>query len=134
MRSPEVMDELRKRTGYNPRQRVATALRLTLTVVEGFLLGQTLSFASLRAIFTRRFQAVLSCPFQRRFEQPEAAAFFREALQHLVSSVVASAGIELGGALAKFADVRLIDGTGQRVPPRGRKDLPACTKSRAGTK
>ncbi len=134
MRSPEVMDELRKRTGYNPRQRVATALRLTLTVVEGFLLGQTLSFASLRAIFTRRFQAVLSCPFRRRFKQPDAAAFFREALQHLVSSVVASAGIELGGALAKFADVRLIDGTGQRVPPRGRKDLPACTKSRAGTK
>ena len=132
--SPAVMDELRARTGYNPRQRVITALRLTLTVVEAFLVGQTLSFASLRAIFARRFQAVWSCPFQLRFKQPEAAEFFREALRHLVSSVVASAGIELGGALAKFVDVRLIDGTGQRVPPRGRKKLPACTKGRAGTK
>ena len=132
--SPAVMDELRARTGYNPRQRVITALRLTLTVVEAFLVGQTLSFASLRAIFARRFQAVWSCPFQLRFKQPEAAAFFREALGHLVSSVVASAGIALGGPLAKFADVRLIDGTGQRLPPRGRKKLPACTKGRAGTK
>ena len=132
--SPAVVDELRARTGYNPRQRVITALRLTLTVVEAFLVGQTLSFVSLRAIFARRFQAVWSCPFQLRFKQPEAAAFFREALEHLVRSVVATAGIELGGALANFGDVRLIDGTGQRVPPRGRKKLPACTKGRAGTK
>jgi hypothetical protein len=132
--SPEVMDDLRARTRYNPRQRVITALRLTLTVVEAFLVGQTLSFASLRAIFTRRYQGVWSCPFQLRLKQPEAVAFFREALRHLVGSVVATAGIQLEGALAKFADVRLIDGTGQRVPPRGRKNLPACTEGRAGTK
>jgi hypothetical protein len=43
--------------------------------------GQTLSFASLFAIFARRFQAVWPCPFQLRFKQPEAAAFFREALR-----------------------------------------------------
>ena len=43
--TPTVVDELRSRTGYNPRQRTGTALRLMLTVVEAFLLGQTLSFA-----------------------------------------------------------------------------------------
>jgi hypothetical protein len=81
--SPEVMDELRARTGYNPRQRVITALRLTLTVVEAFLVGQTLSFAALRAIFARRFPVSVVLLFQLRFKQPEAVAFFREALRHL---------------------------------------------------
>src|SRR5690606_41091534 len=55
--SPEVVDELREGTGYNPRQRVATAFRVMLTVVEAFLVGQTLSFATLRAIFVRRFRS-----------------------------------------------------------------------------
>ena len=80
---PAVVDELRARTGYNPRQRHGTAFRLMLTVVEGFLVGQTLTFASLRAIFVRRFGFIRSCPFQRRFKQESAAAFFREALKHL---------------------------------------------------
>src|SRR5690606_37298593 len=52
--SPEVVDELREGTGHNPRQRVATAFRVMLTVVEAFLVGQTLSFATLRAIFVGR--------------------------------------------------------------------------------
>ncbi|HEX7668666.1 MAG TPA: transposase [Polyangiaceae bacterium] len=30
--------------------------------------------------------------------------------------------------------MRIYDGTGQRVPPRGRAALPACTKGKAGTK
>jgi hypothetical protein len=131
--TPAVIDELRASTGYNPRQRVGTAVRLMLTVVEGFLLGQTLSFASLRAIFVRRFGFIRSCPFQKRFKQASAAAFFRAALEHLVASVVASAGLALGGPLGRFEDVRIYDGTGQRVPPRGREALPACTKGKAGT-
>ena len=49
------IDEFREGTGYNPRQRIATPHRVLLTVVEAFLVGQTLSFASLRAIFVRRF-------------------------------------------------------------------------------
>jgi hypothetical protein len=105
-----------------------------ITVVEGFLVGQTLSFASLRAIFVRRYGPMRSCPFQRRFKQASAAAFFRAALDHLVGSVVRAAGLELNGPLARFEDVRIYDGTGQRVPPRGRKQLPACTKGKAGTK
>ena len=124
--SPAVMDELRARTGYNPRQRVITALRLTLTVVEAFLVGQTLSFASLRAIFARRFQAVWSCPFQLRFKQPEAAAFFREALGHLVSSVVGYSGDVLtdpskpDGTPRKLLDVSRIHALGwqARIPLR----------------
>lgn len=48
--------------------------------------------------------------------------------------MAASAGLELGGPLGSFDDVRIYDGTGQRVPPRGRKALPACTKGKAGTK
>lgn len=132
--TPAVVDELRERTGYNPRQRVATAQRLLLTVVEAFLLGQTLSFASLRAIFVRRFGILRSCPFQKRFKQASAVAFFRAALERLVASVVEAAGLELRGPLGRFADVRVYDGTGQRVPPRGRGALPACTKGRAGAK
>ena len=132
--TPEVIDELRALTGYNPRQRVGTALRLMLTVVEAFLLGQTLTFTSLRAIFMRRFGFIRPCPFQKRFKQASAPAFFRAALERLVNSVVEAAGIRLGGALGRFADVRVYDGTGQRVPPRGRKALPACTKGRAGAK
>jgi hypothetical protein len=132
--TPAVIDELRQSTGYNPRQRLATAYRLVLTVVEAFLVGQTLSFASLRAIFVRRFGFVRSCPFQKRFKQASAAAFFRAALERLVASVVEAAGLELRGPLAKFADVRVYDGTGQRVPARGRHQLPACRKGAAGAK
>lgn len=132
--SPAVVDELREQTGYNPRQRMATAFRLMLTIVEGFLVGQTLSFASLRAIFVRRFGFVRSCPFQKRFKQEAAAAFFRGALERLVTSVVEASGLQLQGPLAKFTDVRLYDGTGQRVPARGRASLPACAKGKAGAK
>ena len=115
-------------------QRIATAHRILLTVVEAFLVGQTLSFASLRAIFVRRFGFVRSCPFQKRFKQESAVAFFRAALEYLVSSVIGAAKLKLRGPLAQFSDVRVYDGTGQRVPPRGRDALPACTKGRAGTK
>ena len=74
------------------------------------------------------------CPFQKRFKQESAVAFFRAALEHLVASVVEAAGLELKGPLSRFADVRVYDGTGQRLPPRGRAQLPACAKGRAGTK
>lgn len=132
--TPAVVDELRERTGYNPRQRTGTALRLMLTVVEAFLLGQTLTFASLRAIFVRRFGFIRSCPFQKRFKQASAAAFFRAALEQVVGSVVAAAGLTLSGPLGAFDDVRVYDGTGQRVPPRGRSAMPGCTAGKAGTK
>jgi len=129
-----VVDELREQTGYNPRQRQVTAQRLMLVVVEAFLLGQTLGFTAIRAIFVRRFGFVQPCPFQKRFKQASAAAFFRAALERLVATVISSAGLSLSGPLAQFADVRVYDGTGQRVPPRGRKALPACTKGKAGSK
>lgn len=129
-----VVDELREQTGYNPRQRLVTAQRLMLVVVEAFLLGQTLGFTAIRAIFVRRFGFVRPCPFQKRFKQPRAAAFFRAALERLVTTVVGSAGLSLSGPLAQFVDVRVYDGTGQRVPPRGRKVLPACTNGMAGSK
>ena len=132
--TPAVIDDLRERTGYNPRQRTGTALRLMLTVVEAFLLGQTLTFASLRAIFVRRFGFIRSCPFQKRFKQASAAVFFRAALEQVVGSVVAAAGLTLSGPLGAFEDVRVYDGTGQRVPPRGRAALPGCTAGKAGTK
>lgn len=132
--SPAVVDELRAKTGYNPRQRLCTAARLLVTVVEGFLLGQTLSFVGLRAIFIRRFGFVRSCPFQLRFKQEAAVAFFRAALEHLVGHVIGAAKLELSGPLSRFSDVRLYDGTNQRVPPRGRKHRPGCTKGKAGTK
>lgn len=132
--TPEVIDQLRAETGYNPRQRVGTAFRLMLTVIEAFLVGQTLSFTSLRAIFVRRFGFVRPCPFQKRFKQASAAAFFRAALEKLVASVASAAGLELSGPLGRFADVRIYDGTGQRLPPRGRDALPGCTKGKAGAK
>jgi Transposase DDE domain len=129
-----VVDELREQTGYNPRQRLVTAQRLMLVVVEAFLLGQTLGFTAMRAIFLRRFGFVRPCPFQKRFKQASAAAFFRAALKRLVESVITSAQLSLTGPLAQFADVRVYDGTGQRVPARGRKALPGCTKGKAGSK
>ena len=130
----KIVDELRQQTGYNPRQRMITAQRLMLVVVEAFLMGQTLGFAALRAIFVRRFGFVRPCPFQRRFKQSAAAAFFRAALERLVASVISAADLSLSGPLAVFSDVRIYDGTGQRVPPRGRKALPGCTQGKAGTK
>jgi hypothetical protein len=129
-----VVDELRAQTGYNPRQRLITAQRLLLVVVEAFLMGQTLGFTAIRAIFVRRFGFIRPCPFQKRFKQAAAAAFFRAALERLVASVISSAGLSLSGPLAQFSDVRVYDGTGQRVPPRGRKVLPGCTRGKAGTK
>ena len=130
----KVVDELREQTGYNPRQRLITAQRLMLVVVEAFLMGQTLGFTAIRAIFVRRFGFVRPCPFQKRFKQSAAAAFFRAALERLVASVISGAGLALSGPLAQFGDVRIYDGTGQRVPPRGRKALPGCTRGKAGTK
>ena len=132
--TPAVVDELRRQTGYNPRQRLATAHRLMLTVVEAFLVGQTLGFASLRAIFVRRFGFVRSCPFQKRFKQKAAVAFFRAALQRLVTGVVEAARLDLRGSLARFADVRIYDGTGQRVPPKGRSNFRGCAEHNAGAK
>jgi hypothetical protein len=58
-----VVDELREQTGYNPRQRLITAQRLMLVVVEAFLMEQTLGFTALRAIFVRRFGFIRPCPF-----------------------------------------------------------------------
>lgn len=135
--SAEVVDQLRADAGYNPRQRLVTAHRLMLIVVEAFLLGGsggTLSFSGMRALFIRRFGFVQPCPFQLRFKQPAAARFFRAALEYLIGAVVAAAGVSLDGPLKHFVDVRIYDGTGQRVPPRGRKALPACAEGRAGTK
>lgn len=135
--TPEVVDQLRAEAGYNPRQRLVTAYRLMLVVVEAFLLGGSagiLSFSSMRALFIKRFGFVQRCPFQLRFKQPAATKFFRAALEHLVHAVVAAAGLRLSGPLRHFADVRIYDGTGQRVPPRGRKALPACSATGAGTK
>lgn len=132
--TPAAVDALRDATDYNPRQRVATAHRILLVVLEGFLLGQTLTFAALRALFVRRFGAIRSCPFQKRFKQASAVAFFRDALRLLVDSVVCAAGLDLGGALGRFTDILVYDGTGQRVPPRGRPVLPGCTPGKAGTK
>jgi hypothetical protein len=76
---------------------VITAQRLMLAVVEAFLLGQTLGFTAIRAIFVRRFGFVRPCPFQKRFKQSAAAAFFRAALERLVASVISGAGLSLSG-------------------------------------
>lgn len=133
----EVVAQLRASAGYNPRQRVVTAYRLMLVAIEAFMQGGSggvLSFATMRTIFIKRFGFVQSCPFQLRFKQAAAAKFFRAALEHLVSGVVTAAGLQLSGPLKHFSDVRLYDGTGQRVPPRGREALPACSPGRAGTK
>ena len=59
---------------------------------------------------------------------------FRAALRRLVETTIGWCAISLEGPLAKFDDVRVYDGTGQRVPPRGRPDLPACTAGQAGAK
>ena len=132
--TPATVDELRAATGYNPRQRQATAYRLLAVVVHGYLLGQTLGFARLRAFFVKMFGPIRPRAFQLRFKQAEAAAFFRAALGRMVETAVGWASISLEGPLAMFDDVRVYDGTGQRVPPRGRSVLPACTAGQAGAK
>jgi len=65
-----VVDELREQTGYNPRQRLVTAQRLMLVVVEAFLVGQTLGFTAMRAIFLRRFGFVRPCHFRSASSKP----------------------------------------------------------------
>jgi hypothetical protein len=132
--SSQVVDEIRETTGYNPRQRLATAHRLLLVVIEVFLLGETLSFAAIRAAFIKRFGFIRPCPLQKRFKQPEAALFFRVVFMQLVDCVLEHVGVRLTGPLAAFSDVRVYDCTSQRVPPRGRSSLPACVPGRAGTK
>jgi hypothetical protein len=132
--SPEVVNELRQETGYNPRQRKATAFRVLLVVIEGFWLGQTLSFSSLRALFIRRFGSIGSSPFQNRFKQETAATFFRIVFERLIAQIVARADLHLKGPLRSFSDVRIYDGTCQRVPARGKGALPAYDAQRAGSK
>jgi hypothetical protein len=132
--SSKVVDRLRAETGYNPRQRKATALCLLLIVVQAFLMGQALSFARLRALFIARFGDIRSRAFQLRFKSAAAVAFFRAALAEAVRAVVSEAEVGLDGALASFDDVRVYDGTAVRVPPRGKAAWPASTDDRAGAK
>ena len=132
--SEKVVDGLRKRTGYNVRQRQATARRLLLTVVEAFLLGETLAFAPLRAIFVRRFGQIEKCPFHSRFKQAQAAEFFRQALHLAVMCIVNPPDLALSGPLRCFHDVLLYDATSQRLPPRGRAKMPSCAQAKAGAK
>lgn len=133
--SPAVVDELRKQTGYNPRQRKATAYRLLLVCVEACLSGYTLGFATLRSFFAKRFGAIRARAFQLRFKSTQAVDFFRQALQRLVSEVLEDFVPPLRGSLAAFSDVLVYDGSGQRVPPRGRKQgLKATTEEAAGSK
>lgn len=129
-----MVDELRAQTGYNPRQRLATAYRLLAVVVTAYLCGQTLRFARLRAFFVKAYGAIRPRAFQLRFKSPAAAAFFRAALERLVQTVLARAEVALDGPLADFDDVRVYDGTSQRVPPRGRATLPSPANGRAGAK
>jgi hypothetical protein len=129
-----VVDDLRARTGYNPRRRRATAQRLLVVVVEAFLFGETLGFTRLRAFFKKRFGQIRPRAFQLRFKCACAVAFFRAAFEHLVASVGATLDLHLSGPLASFADVRVYDATGQRVPARGCAELPACVQGRAGAK
>ena len=132
--SPKVVDRLREQTGYNPRQRKATALCVLLIVVQAYLLGQAMSFARLRALFIARFEAIRPRAFQLRFKSPAAVAFFRAALAEAVQAVVTAAQIRLEGALATFEDVRVYDGTSMRVPVRGKHAWPATHDDRAGAK
>ncbi len=132
--SPTVVDRLRAETGYNPRQRKATALCVLLIVVQAYLLGQAMSFARLRALFIARFGAIRPRAFQLRFKSPAAVAFFRAALAEAVAAVVTAAQIRLEGALATFEDVRVYDGTSVRVPVRGKQAWPATHDDRAGAK
>ena len=132
--SPKVVDRLRDETGYNPRQRKATALCVLLIVVQAFLMGQALSFARLRALFIARFENIRPRAFQLRFKSAAAVTFFRAAFAEAVHAVVSAAEIRLEGALASFADVQVYDGTAVRVPPRGKQDWPASHDDRAGAK
>lgn len=130
------VDKLRASTGYNPRKRKATAFRLMLVVIEACLSGHTLGFTTIRAFFVRRFGDIRPRAFQLRFKQPEAAAFFKAALDFVVQVAAKFLVTPLKGALASFDDVHVYDGTGQRVPPRGARDpdLKGCTKGKSGSK
>lgn len=118
--SPEHVDALREQSGYNPRQRKATAWRLLLCSMEACLHGQTLGFASLRAYFVKRFGPIQPRAFQLRFKSAQAVDFFKRALDGLITEVLAPYAPELGGRFKAFTDVVLYDGTQQRVPYRGR--------------
>jgi len=132
--SEEVVDGLRKSSGYNERLRVATAQRLLLTVVEAFCLGCTLAFAPLRAVFLARFGNIQKCPFRNRFTDKNAPGFFRQALLYFVLTVVGDSKQVLTGPLDCFDDVQVYDCTSQRVPARGRERMPSCAKGKAGAK
>ena len=128
------VDRLRRETGYNPRRRKATGHRLLVIVVSACVLGYALRFSALRALFEKRFGRIRSRAFQLRFKSVQAAAFFRGALAEIIRRVVHAVDLRLEGPLARFDDVLVYDATCQRVPPRGRKLLPATTPGRAGAK
>ena len=133
--SEGVVDELRRETGYNPRQRRATAYRLLLCCVEACLFGKTLGFAAIQAFFVKRFGSIQRRAFQLRFKSSAAVRFFRAALDRVIGHAVTEFAPELTNALAMFTDVIAYDGTGQRVPRRGRKQgLRGCNEGTAGSK
>ena len=97
--SEKVVDQLRRDTGFNPRKRIATAQRLLLVVVEAFLAGKTLGFNAIRAFFIRRYGQIRARAFQLRFKSSCAAAFFKEALDRLVSVTCSEMGLGLQGSV-----------------------------------
>lgn len=133
--STDVVNELRRETGYNPRQRVATAYRLLHACVEACLCGKTLGFASIRAFFVKRFGPIRPRAFQLRFKSTQAVAFFRAALDRIVDKVATEYSPSLTASMSDFDDVMVYDGTGQRVPARGRKNaLKGCSEGTAASK
>jgi hypothetical protein len=93
--SEGVVDELRRETGYNPRQRRATAYRLLLCCVEACLFGKTLGFAAIQAFFVKRFGPIRRRAFQLRFKSAAAVRFFRAALDRVIGRAVTEAGRQL---------------------------------------
>jgi hypothetical protein len=66
-------------TGDNLRQRQATACRLLAVLVHGYLLGQILGVARLRAFFVNLYGPIRPRAVQLRVTQAQAAALFRAA-------------------------------------------------------
>ena len=75
-------------TGDGPRQRQATAYRLLAVLVHGYLLGQTLGVARLRAFVVKPYAPIRARAVQLRVTQAQAAALVRAALRHVVETTI----------------------------------------------
>lgn len=130
--SENAINKLRNETGYGPRNRKATAYRLSISVIAAYFGGVVGSFAGIQAYFMAFFGTIRRRAFQLRFKSEEASIFFSALFTRLTSSVISPLAVPARGLLNVYTEVIAFDGTKIYMPPRAQDIFPGYNRGTSG--